>query len=152
MPDQTILQAKPSMLPILVIYPTATILLVCPFLYIAITLFEGVDLIAGAMIIIGLLALAAAVMYIGLELLHREFTTYTLTETHLLIETGIMRRQQEKIPMAQIEGARIVWPIIDQVFGLGQITANTATATIQLRSIANPKQWEEAIYQRLLAR
>jgi len=135
-------------MPILVIWPPIALVSTCPFLYIASTI-KDFPILNTLSIGIAILFLIATISRLLLDLADRQSTLYTLTDTHLIKQTGIFNRDQTKIPLSKILGVKIQWALAGQILDYGNVIVLTAARTpIKLYDIPHPRTWEEEIQRR----
>ena len=71
------------------------------------------------------------------------FTTYTLTDTRLIIKKGIFNISEEEIRLYRILDITLKRSFEERIFGLGTIhlcTADKSTAEIDISRIKNPRE------------
>lgn len=71
------------------------------------------------------------------------FTTYTLTDTRLIIKKGIFNISEEEIRLYRILDITLKRSFEERIFGLGTIhlcTADKSTAEIDIARIKNPRE------------
>ena len=71
------------------------------------------------------------------------FTTYTLTDTRLLIKKGIFNISEEEIRLYRILDITLKRTFEERIFGLGTIhlcTADKSSAEIDIARIKNPRE------------
>jgi len=146
MMPRIVLQDKPSVVPILVVWPFTGILFAAIFGCFAFTM-NSIQLLSGFFIFLGVLGLGIATVRTMAELAQREFTTYTLTESHIIIERGIFNRDEEKIPLTRIANTKIEWAFAGRIFNYGDLMIISGTE-IKLWSIPHPKRWSTEIEAR----
>ena len=71
------------------------------------------------------------------------FTTYTLTETRLIIKKGIFNTSEEEIRLYRILDITLKRTFEERIFGLGTLhlcTADKSTPEIDIKRIKNPRE------------
>ena len=71
------------------------------------------------------------------------FTTYTLTDTRLIIKKGIFNISEEEIRLYRILDITLKRSFEERIFGLGTIhlcTADKSSAEIDIKRIKNPRE------------
>jgi len=71
------------------------------------------------------------------------FTTYTLTDTRLIIKKGIFNISEEEIRLYRILDITLKRSFEERIFGLGTIhlcTADKSTPEIDIKRIKNPRE------------
>lgn len=147
MAPKIVLQDKPSLIPILVVWPATGVLFAALFGCFALT-FKYLEILNLFFITLGILGLMIATVRTIGELVQREFTTYTLTETHIIVEQGIFNHDQRKIPLDRVEGTKIEWALAGQILDYGNVLVVSSGIGIKLRSVPHPRRWSAEIDMR----
>jgi uncharacterized membrane protein YdbT with pleckstrin-like domain len=149
MPDHIILKAKPSIIPA-IIWLAPGILFLCLVAYAANAL--SVGRIQILQLLYGFIALLIIILSGGrtlIELIDRQATTYTLTDSQLLIKRGFFESSNRPIPRTQILNAEVHDTFGSRAFGYGSVIVNTFAGPKVLRYVPNPKRWQEEINTRI---
>lgn len=80
------------------------------------------------------------------------FTVYILTDTKIIIRSGILMIKEEEIELYKITDKKLLFPLLGRIFGYGVIEFNandTYTPNVYIRNIPNTREFanlfEEAI-------
>lgn len=71
------------------------------------------------------------------------FTTYTMTEEKLLVDSGFLNRKQDETRLYRILDMSLERSFGQRIFGLGTITCNTSDQTSPILVIKNIKKSKE---------
>ncbi|MCL4490064.1 MAG: PH domain-containing protein [Chloroflexi bacterium] len=143
-----VLRSKPSIVPIIIVWPVTGVVFACILLGFASTLGQNVPMLGVIFAAFAFLILALAVLRLTLELVKREFTTYTLTDTHITKEFGILTHRTSSMPVDRSR-VDIVTPLAGRLFGYGSLRVEcTGLAPMILYYVPNPHRWEEEIGKR----
>ncbi len=145
-----ILRAKPSLAPTLFYWPSTVIAFACP-LVIVIWLLQKIPILVTLFVAVIFFVLAAAVIRIAIEIVSREFTSYTLTDTHLIVQSGIFTRRDSTIPLDRVQSAHVRKALLGQLLHYGTLVVTTAGSGTRLVWLPEPERWEEEIMSRLAA-
>lgn len=80
------------------------------------------------------------------------FTRYYLTETRLLLETGIINKREEEVRLYRVRDIMMQQSPFEQVNKVGTIIITSADASMplmKLQHVPNPKAVKEAISQQV---
>lgn len=149
MPESTVLKTKPSIIPSL-IWLVPGILFLCLIAYAASGL--GVGRIQILQLLYGFIALLVIILACGRALIafiDRQATTYTLTDSQLFIKRGFFESSNRAIPRSQILNAEIHDTFATRAFGYGTLVVNTFSGPKLLKSVPNPRKWQEEINGRV---
>jgi membrane protein YdbS with pleckstrin-like domain len=106
-----------------------------PFFLLAVTVAAAVALLvllptgrnlAAARIAIGVLALVAAIIWVGIPLLRWKTTSYELTTRRLRLRAGILTRTGRDFPLVRISDVSFSHGPIDRLVGAGQLVVESA--------------------------
>jgi uncharacterized membrane protein YdbT with pleckstrin-like domain len=78
------------------------------------------------------------------------FTKYTLTETRLIVETGLLNSREEEIKLYRITDVSCSQSLCERIAKTGTITIlsnDTSAPTIQLVHVKNAKMVKDALSQ-----
>ena len=102
------------------------------------TLFAGIALL--------LFMLCVARMF-G-DLIAREFTTYTLTDTHVIKEFGVITHRKANLVTDRC-ATTVTTPLIGKLFNYANMTIiSTGLNSIRLWALPNAEMWQEEISKR----
>jgi uncharacterized membrane protein YdbT with pleckstrin-like domain len=76
------------------------------------------------------------------------FTVYTLTDTMLTIDTGLVSREENDCYMYKIQDVKLQQSLLERIFGIGTITCysgDTTDAVFSLVHVKNSKQVKDFI-------
>jgi uncharacterized membrane protein YdbT with pleckstrin-like domain len=77
-------------------------------------------------IVIGVLAVVAALIFSGIPLLRWRTTSYELTTRRLRLREGILSRQGRDFPLIRISDVSFSHGLIDRMLGCGKLTVESA--------------------------
>ncbi len=149
MPETIVLKSKPSIIPSL-IWLAPGILFLCLVAYAANAF--SIGRIQVLQLFYGFIALLIIIMSGGrtlIELIDRQATTYTLTDSQLLIKRGFFESSNRPIPRTQILNAEIHDTFATRAFGYGSLVVNTFSGPKILKSVPNPMHWQEEINKKV---
>ena len=92
------------------------------------------------------------VIYIIWQLLGWYSVEYTLTDTKIIIKSGILSTKKNYMPYATIQDINTSQNIIEKIFNVGSVSVFSAydNNLIELSNIANPSEVEEIIFSRMV--
>lgn len=75
------------------------------------------------------------------------FTSYTLTQRHLIIDSGVLAKQHKTIPVQRIQDVAYHQTLLERMFGIGDVVVESAGewGTIHLKDLADCKQRTQEI-------
>ena len=85
--------------------------------------------------------------YFGLPI---SFTTYSISEDRLFVETGFLNRNYEEVLLYRIRDISLSRSLGQMIFGVGTIslvTSDRTAAELKITSVAAPRQVKELIHQ-----
>lgn len=144
MPPTIILQDKPSWIPIVFEWSAMGIIFGITFTVLASTV-KGIQMFTDMFTIFAMLSIAGAVIRITIDLIQRAYTSYTLTDTQLIREKGIITRRRATVSLDKVQGIHIKHALIGRIFDYATIVISTAGPSIYLYSVPHAEQWEKKI-------
>ena len=92
------------------------------------------------------------VIYIIWQLVGWYSTEYTLTDTKIVIKSGVMSTKKNYMPYATIQDINTSQSIIGKIINVGSISVFSAydNNQMELKSVSNPSEVEEAIFSRMV--
>lgn len=85
--------------------------------------------------------------YFGLPI---SFTSYSVSDDRLFVETGFLVRQYEEVLLYRIRDISLTRSLWQMIFGVGTITLSTSDRTaseLQIINVKSSKQAKELIHQ-----
>ena len=76
------------------------------------------------------------------------FTTYTLYQDKLLVDTGLLFRKQEEVRLYRIVDITLVQSIFQRIFGVGTIhccSADNSTPEFNIKDVKKPYEVKELL-------
>lgn len=150
MSSAAVLRAKPSLVPTLVYWPLMVVAFACP-IGILIWLVQRTQIVVVMFVAIFVFMLVVGVVRIALELVSREFTSYTLTNSHLIVQRGIFTRRDTTVPLNRVQSAHVRRALFGQLLHYGNLVVPTAGSSVVLRWLPDPEVWQQEIMKRLAA-
>ena len=89
--------------------------------------------------------------HLGLPL---SFTKYSLTETRLFCETGLLNLKEEEMLLYRVRDISLTRSLGQRLFGVGTIhidSADKTSAHLDITNIKKPKEVKELIFERVEA-
>ena len=89
--------------------------------------------------------------YLGMPL---SFTKYKLTDDRIFCETGFLNLHEEEILLYRVRDLELKISLGQRIFGVGSVlihSSDKTSSSLELRSIKNPREVKEQIYQRVEA-
>jgi uncharacterized membrane protein YdbT with pleckstrin-like domain len=120
--------------------------------------------VVGAILLIVLLAWLGAPAYVSVLLalafllipayyhLKRNAVRYTVTDSKIEIDTGLIARTTRNIPLSKIQDVTVSASISQRVLGFGNIIVDNASelgGTTVLRNINNPRHYADLLLREL---
>ena len=92
------------------------------------------------------------ILYIILQLLRWFSMEYTLTDTRIIIKTGLLSTKKNYMPYSTIQDVNTSQSILARLFNVGTVSAFSAydNNQIKLENISNPSKVEEIIFTNML--
>ena len=92
------------------------------------------------------------VIYIIWQLVGWYSTEYTLTDTKIVIKSGVISTKKNYMPYATIQDINTSQSIIGKIINVGSISVFSAydNNQMELKSVSNPSEVEEAIFSRMV--
>jgi membrane protein YdbS with pleckstrin-like domain len=105
--------------------------------------------LAVARIAIGVLALVAAVIWVGIPLLRWKTTSYELTTRRLRLRAGILTRTGRDFPLVRISDVSFSHGPIDRLVGAGRLVVESAGehGQLVLNEIPQVEQVQATLFQ-----
>lgn len=145
MEEKTILQAKPSIVPVIGIWTTTAIFVGCPLIALASFFAKTISFLGPIFIILGFLVIAASFVRMMIDLVQLQFTTYTLTETRIIKTFGVITQRQRAMPRDRSR-TDILTPLVGRIFHYANIrVTSSGLGTIFLPFVPNPELWQAEI-------
>lgn len=94
-------------------------------------------------------AMFIVILKLGLDVLDRNNTEYTLTKSHIIINRGLFRREKLSMPYAKIQDIEISQNILERFLNVGDVIVYGGhdNSQIILDDTPNPREVEELISQ-----
>ena len=120
--------------------------------------------VIGAIALVILLALIQIPVYISIPLalilllipayyhLRRNMVRYTLTDSKIEIDTGLIARTTRNIPLSKIQDVTVSASIPQRMLGFGDLIVDNASevgGTIVLHNISNPRHFADLLLRQL---
>ena len=77
-------------------------------------------------LVVGVVVGVAALGWLGIRTLRWRFITYLLTNRRIVMETGVLSRNEESIPLDRVQNTRIRRPFAERLIGAGSIEIESA--------------------------
>ena len=77
-------------------------------------------------LVVGVVVGVAALGWLGIRVLRWRFVTYLLTNRRIVMETGVLSRNEESIPLDRVQNTRIRRPFGERLIGAGSIEIESA--------------------------
>lgn len=109
-------------------------------------------LLPGVSIWIGVLIGMAAFVIPGFYHLRKKLSRYTLTTTKIEIDTGLISRTTQNIPLRRIQDVTVSSSIPQRLFGLGNVLVDNAGSDggrIVLKNIDSPKKYANLLMEQM---
>jgi len=117
------IMVRPALLLLLIVAAAVTIMLVLP---------QSVAGHGAIRLIVGLVALLAAVIWFGTPFLRWRTTIYEVTSRRLRLREGIISRSGRDFPLNRISDVSFSQGLIDRMFGCGRLIVESPGETGQL--------------------
>jgi len=106
-------------------------------------------LVAAARLAVGVVALVAAVIWVGIPLLRWRTTSYELTNRRLRLREGILSRAGRDFPLTRISDVSFQQGILDRMLGCGRLVVESPGADSQLvlTEIPHVQQVQATMFQ-----
>jgi membrane protein YdbS with pleckstrin-like domain len=144
MQQKVILQAKPSAIPIILEPILIGLVILITFGGLGLA-FRDVQIISLLFIILTVGTITMLILKAILLLISREFSLYTLTETHLFVKRGILERDSDATPINQITDVEVKETVLTRFFNYGNLRIFTAGRLRTLRNLPRPEIWQREI-------
>jgi membrane protein YdbS with pleckstrin-like domain len=115
--EEVIFKVKPSPIPVFIRGGFLLILLALVAM-----LFQKTSALVVLVVLIALFTVALIVV----RLIQISFASYTLTRSQLIVQEGVLNRQKKTIPVYKIQDVSYRQPILDRIFGLGDVVVESA--------------------------
>jgi uncharacterized membrane protein YdbT with pleckstrin-like domain len=143
--EPIVLQARPSIRPLFVSFFVFSAILVCPLCGLTIVLSEVLGEAAGYLYFLASLIVAAAVAKLAFDIAGFECTSYTLTESQLIEQYGVIRQKQRTLAR-NVSQAEIQTPFAARVFKLANLKVlGMGKDSITLKNLPNAQRWLEEL-------
>lgn len=92
------------------------------------------------------------VIYIIWQLMSWYSIEYTLTDSKIIIKSGILSTKKNYMPYATIQDINTSQNILEKIFNVGSVSVFSAydNNQLELRNISNPSEVEEIIFSRMV--
>ena len=106
-------------------------------------------LVAAARLAVGVVALVAAVIWVGIPLLRWRTTSYELTNRRLRLRAGVLTRQGRDFPLSRISDVSFAQGLLDRVLGCGRLVVESPGehGQLVLTEIPNVQQVQATLFQ-----
>jgi membrane protein YdbS with pleckstrin-like domain len=141
--EQVIFTVRPTMIFIKLGYALAVLAA-----FAAVLLLAWIDVPAMISVPIGLALLLVPAYYH----LRRNMVRYTLTDSKLEIDTGLVARTTRNIPLSKIQDVTVSASIPQRMLGFGDLIVDNASevgGTIVLHNISNPRHFADLLLRQL---
>ena len=84
--------------------------------------------------------------------LRRNTVRYTVTDSKLEIDTGLIARTTRNIPLSKIQDVTVSASIPQRILGFGDIIVDNASeigGTIVMRNVSNPRHYADLLLREL---
>lgn len=144
--ESVIFTARPTMLFIKIGYGVAIIAAILVVILLSLIKFIDIPLYISVPVGLALLLIPA---YYHLK---RNMVRYTLTDSKLEIDHGLIARTTRNIPLAKIQDVTVSASIPQRILGFGNVVVDNASelsGTTVLHNINNPRQYADLILREL---
>src|SRR5712675_2362989 len=144
--EKVIFTVRPTMLFIKIGYVTAILGAILLTVLLAMVRFVDIPLYVSLPIALALLLIPA---YYHLR---RNMVRYTLTDSKLEIDTGLIARTTRNIPLSKIQDVTVSASIPQRVLGFGDLIVDNASelgGTTVLHNISNPRHFADLLLRQL---
>lgn len=144
--ESVIFSARPTMLFIKVGYSLAILAAILLVILLSLIKFVTIPLYISVPIALALLLIPA---YYHLK---RNMVRYTLTDSKIEIDYGLIARTTRNIPLAKIQDVTVSASIPQRILGFGDVVVDNASelgGTTVLHNINNPRQYADLILREL---
>lgn len=141
--EQVIFTVRPTMIFIKLGYALAVLAA-----FAVVLLLAWIDVPAPISVPVGLALLLAPAYYH----LRRNMVRYTLTDSKLEIDTGLIARTTRNIPLSKIQDVTVSASIPQRMLGFGDLIVDNASeigGTIVLHNISNPRHFADLLLRQL---
>jgi membrane protein YdbS with pleckstrin-like domain len=141
--EQVIFTVRPTMIFIKLGYALAVLAA-----FAAVLLLAWIDVPAMISVPVGLALLLVPAYYH----LRRNMVRYTLTDSKLEIDTGLIARTTRNIPLSKIQDVTVSASIPQRMLGFGDLIVDNASevgGTIVLHNISNPRHFADLLLRQL---
>lgn len=141
--EQVIFTVRPTMIFIKLGYALAVLAA-----FAAVLLLAWIDVPAMISVPVGLALLLVPAYYH----LRRNMVRYTLTDSKLEIDTGLVARTTRNIPLSKIQDVTVSASIPQRMLGFGDLIVDNASevgGTIVLHNISNPRHFADLLLRQL---
>ena len=92
------------------------------------------------------------IMYIIWQLISWYSIEYTLTDSRIMIKSGILSTKKSYMPYATIQDVNTSQNILERLFNIGSVSVFSAydNNLMELKNISNPSEVEEIIFSRIM--
>jgi len=142
--QKIVLQTKQSATPIILEPILIGFIILITFGGIAIA-FRNIPILSAMFIILTIGTITILTLKAILLLISREFSLYTLTETHLFIKRGILERDSDATPINKITDVEVKETFLTQFFNYGTLRVFTAGRPRTIPNVPKPKVWQREI-------
>ena len=91
------------------------------------TVLAGTGLLAAGVYAALAILAAATGLGLGIQLVRRLFTRYTVTPKQLIVERGILSRERKTMPLQRIQDTATRQSLVERAFGIGDVLVQTAS-------------------------
>jgi hypothetical protein len=143
--DPIILQAKPSILPVFAIWTIPPGCVVCPLFALAFVFAQALGILANVLYLLGALFVVASLARLAIDIAQLECTLYTLTESQIIKQYGLLTQRQKRLPRDNSE-TEMQRPLAARIFNCANLKVTSAgLGSITLQYLPNAQCWQEEI-------
>jgi len=146
--QKIILQTKQSATPIILEPILIGIVVLVTFGGIAIA-FRSIPILSALFALLTIGTITTLALKAIFLLISREFSLYTLTETHLFIKRGILDRDSDATPINRITDVEVKETFLTRFFNYGTLRIFTAGRPRTIPNMPNPEIWQKEILKRI---
>jgi membrane protein YdbS with pleckstrin-like domain len=103
----------------------------------------------------GLGLIAAAILIIALAVLHRRYTSWSLTSDRLIERRGLLASHRREMELADVRSIEVDRSFLQRLLGIGDVMIASAASVdfmIKLHNVPNPERVAEMLRQARLKR
>jgi uncharacterized membrane protein YdbT with pleckstrin-like domain len=143
--DQIILQAKPSIIPVIAVWTSPLIIVGCPLFAFTFVFAKTLGFLAIILYLLAMFLVVVSIVRLTVDIIQLECTTYTLTENQIIKQYGLITQRQKTLPRDRSQ-TEIQRPLAGRAFNYANLKiTSTGLGTITLQYLPNAQQWQEEI-------